>query len=250
LFSYISLSVLGILSSPGQTTAGIEITPHQATVYVPQCTEFHVTISPSQPSTVDISIEYSDPSRLSSVTTEFPIYPPGVSQYFSACGRVAGTDPITITAALPKALGGASSSAVVQVINALPQIAWISPDSARAGSGDIALSVPNRYNSFLPTSQISWNGVPKLTVLEYERVCPGFCSSWLRTTISAEELRLPGSASVRIVSPPPGGGESAPLTFTILPGLTENSVPTVSPLGLAVFALVLAAAGVQLLRAR
>jgi hypothetical protein len=138
LLPCIWLSVLGATSVPAQTT-DIDLTPTQATVYVNQCTRFLVTISPAQPDTVDISILYSDPSRLGYLTTGFPIYPPANTQYFEVCGGVAGTEPITITATLPAALGGAMSSATAAVINPVPQPYGISPSTTLAGSGSFNL---------------------------------------------------------------------------------------------------------------
>lgn len=245
--SCISLSILeGDLAE----AADIDLTPRQATVYVGQCTQFYVTISPPQPSTVDISIEYSDPSRLSYLTTGFPIYAGGVSQYFSACGRVAGTEPVTITAVLPASLGGAMASATAPVVNPVPEPWRMFPTSATAGSGAFDLEIAQAFTlTLLAESQVLWNGVPKPTSLHYyEGPCPGICPPpYLRARISAEDVSTPGSVQVTVRNPPPGGGESAPLTFTILPGLLSEAVP-LSPRVVAFLALLLAASGTYVLR--
>lgn len=246
--SCISLSILG---GDLAEAADIDLTPGQATVYVGQCTQFYVTISPPQPSTVDISIEYSDPSRFSHSTTGFPIYPLAVSQYFSACGRVAGTEPVTITAALPASLGGVTASAAVAVINPVPQPWRMFPDSVTAGSDAFDLQIGQVFPlTFLAESQVLWNGVPKPTSLQYyEGYCPGICPPpYLRARISAEDVSIPGSAHVTVRNPPAGGGESAPLTFTVLPGLQSQSVPLLSPRLLTLLALLLAASGTYVLR--
>ena len=176
LIAVFGFSVLGRLSMSAQT-ADIDLTPTQATVYVNQCTQFFVTISPSQPNTVDISIEYSDPSRLGYVETGFPIYPPGTSQYFSVCGRVAGMEPITITVALPTVLGGGKASTTAAVINPVPQPRAIWPTSITAGSGAFDLQIWQAFpTTLIPESQVVWNGVPKPTSFHYyEGVCPGIC---------------------------------------------------------------------------
>jgi hypothetical protein len=247
---YISLSVLGVTSVPAQT-AGIDLTPPQATVYVGQCTQFHVTISPPQPNTVDIAIEYSDPSRLRYLTAGFPIYPPANSQYFEVCGGVAGTEPITITVAVPPAFGGATASATAAVINPVPEPYAMWPSSIPAGSTAFDLQIVQWFPlTFLSESEVLWNGVPKPTSLQYyQGVCPGICPPpYLRARISEEDVSIPGSAQVTVRNPPPGGGESAPLTFTILPGLQSQSVPLLPPRVVALLALLLAASGTYVLR--
>lgn len=242
--------ILGRLSVCGQTV-DLELTPTQATVYVGQCTQFFVTISPAQAITVDIAIHYSDPSRLGSPETGFPIYAPGTSQYFSVCGRVAGTELITITVSLPAALGGGSASATAAVINPVPQPLGVWPSSIRAGSAAFDLQILQGWpQTLLSESQVLWNGVPKSASLEpYQDVCPGICPPpHLLIRVSAEDVSIPGSAQVVIRNPPPGGGESAPLVFTILPGLQSQSVPFLSPPVVALLALFLAASGTYVLR--
>jgi hypothetical protein len=242
--------ILGRLSVCAQTV-DIELTPTQATVYVGQCTYFFVSFSPAQASTVDISIEYSDPSRLSYVETGFPIYAPGTSQFFSVCGRIAGTEPITITVALPPALGGETASATAAVINPVPQPLGVWPSSIRAGSASFDLQILQGWPlTFLSESQVLWNGVQKPATLEpYQGVCPGICPPpHLRIRVSAEDLSIPGSAQVVVRNPAPGGGDSAPLTLTILPGVADQSVPLLSPRLIALLALLLAASGIYVLR--
>ena len=243
---------LSILAADPAAAVEIDLTPAQATAYVGQCTPpLYVTISPPQPNTVEISIVYSDPSRLSYLTTGFPIYPPAVSQYFSVCGRVAGTEPITVTVALPVSLGGAKASATVAVINPAPQPAQIWPTSITAGSGAFDLEIHQAFwGALFEGSQVLWNGVPKPTSLHhYEGPCPGICPPpYLRARISAEDVSTSGIARVTVRNPPPGGGESAPLTFTILPGLLSEAVPLLSPPVVALLALLLAASGTYVLR--
>ena len=170
---------------------------------------------------------------------------------FSVCGRLAGTEPITITVALPTELGGATASATAAVINPVPQPWQIWPTAVTAGSGAFDLQIAQSFPLTLSAeSQVLWNVVPKPTSLEYyEGVCPGICPPpYLRASISSEDVSIPGSAQVTVRNPPPGGGESAPLVFTILPGLQSQSVPLLSPPLVALLALLLAAAGTLVLR--
>jgi hypothetical protein len=241
-----------LLSVPAGSAAEvvqIEITPEQATVFVQQCSQFLLKVTPAQPTRVDITVQYSDFSRVIYSETQIPIYPPGDQQNLQVCGRIAGDDPITLTAVLPESLGGATASAVAAVINPVPQPWNMWPTSARAGSGPLDIIFGNGVPLSLSSdSQVLWNGVPKPTVFEIYHVCQVGCPSWIRATIPASDLAVPGSAIVTVVNPPPGGGESRPFSFAIVPGPTDGSIPTVSSEGLIAFGLALAAIGVLALR--
>lgn len=231
----------------------IEISPAQATVFVSRCSRFTLKVTPAQPTRLDISIAYSDPSRVDVYPglAVIPILPPADRQTLDACGRVVGNEPITITATLPASLGGATASAAVYIVNPIPELWNLWPTSITAGSGAFDLEIGQTFaRTFSTESQVLWNGVPRPTSLhEYQGVCPGICPPpYLRSRISAEDVSIPGSAQVTVRNPPPGGGESAPLTFTILPGLQTQSVPFLSPRMVAFLALLLAASGLYVLR--
>jgi hypothetical protein len=63
---------------------------------------------------------------------------------------------------------------------------------------------------------------------------------------SLKDLAVLGSARVTVVNPPPGGGESNPLTFTILPDAQTQAIPVLSREFLLLFGLILAIAGILL----
>lgn len=95
--------------------------------------------------------------------------------------------------------------AALQEVNPTPTITSLSPSSAVAGTGPIALTVTG--TGFVMTSTVLWDGVELTT---------GYVSDTeLEATIPAAELTTVGTAMVSVLSPEPGGGESNELPFEI-----------------------------------
>jgi hypothetical protein len=101
----------------------------------------------------------------------------------------------------------------------VPSVSAVSPTSAAAGSPTLTLEVTG--SDFVGTSVINWNGTPLAT---------GFISDTVLTaTLPATELTSTGTASVTVVTPPPGGGTSAALTFAIIADNPAPSINSLSP---------------------
>src|SRR5690606_15078292 len=103
--------------------------------------------------------------------------------------------------------------------NPQPQVTGLAPESVLAGSGALTLTVTGQ--GFVPGSQVLWNGAVRSTTY----VSP----TELRASIGALDVAAAGTASVTVVSPAPGGGESNAVTFTI-EALTGNPVPVLEAL--------------------
>ena len=103
--------------------------------------------------------------------------------------------------------------------NPTPSITSITPNSIVAGSPELILTVSG--TDFIQGSVIRWNGEDRPTSY--------ISSTELQGTISATDLINPGSISVSVFSPAPGGGDSNVLDFTISDS-AENPVPAVSQL--------------------
>jgi hypothetical protein len=77
-------------------------------------------------------------------------------------------------------------------------------------------------SGFVNGSVIRWNGASRTT---------NFLGSWLlQATIPASDLSAAGTAQITVFSPGPGGGTSAPVTFSIAsanPTLTVNATNVV-----------------------
>ncbi len=93
-------------------------------------------------------------------------------------------------------------------LNPPPGITQISPASARSLEPITQVEVTVTGNGFLPESRVLWNDVEYPT--QYLN------GGTLKLIISAGDLALPGTASVKVFNPVPGGGESNVKTFTIL----------------------------------
>jgi CSLREA domain-containing protein len=95
-------------------------------------------------------------------------------------------------------------------VNPLPGITQMSPASGRALDlvpvSQIIVTITG--NNFLPNSKVLWNDEEFST--QYVN------ATTLRLYLSAGDLVEPGSASVKVINPAPGGGESNVKSFTIL----------------------------------
>jgi trimeric autotransporter adhesin len=102
--------------------------------------------------------------------------------------------------------------------NPTPVLSSINPPSAVAGSVSVTLSANG--SGFVSGSTIDWNGsaLPSTFV----------SASQLSATLPASDLATAGTAKVTVASPAPGGGTSAPITFTINP--VANPTPAVTSL--------------------
>jgi subtilisin family serine protease len=103
--------------------------------------------------------------------------------------RAATSPPVTVDTSLTPA----------------PVATSLSPNSALAGGTAFTLTVNG--NSFAPTSVVKWNGSNRSTTF--------VSSTQLQAAIGAADIAGSGTAQVTVVTPPPGGGTSVALPFTI-----------------------------------
>ena len=124
-------------------------------------------------------------------------------------GVRAGTAEVTATSE------GKSGSATVNVRNPVPTITDISPATAPAGSAALVLTVIG--TGFATDATLLWNGTPREThVVSLSR---------LTANITSADLAAPGTASLTVTNPAPGGGTSQPTTFTIgAPGVASVEI--------------------------
>jgi subtilisin family serine protease len=88
-----------------------------------------------------------------------------------------------------------------------PVVASLSPSSAIAGGGGLALTVNG--SGFTSSSIVNWNGSPRATTV--------LASTQLRATITDADVASIGTAQVSVFTPAPGGGTSGSLTFSMVP---------------------------------
>jgi RHS repeat-associated protein len=120
---------------------------------------------------------------------------------------------LDITAFNPPPGGGSSNALRFTVLNLAPVLTSLVPNSIIAGSPDFTLNLTG--DNFVKTSIVNFNGQPVISTY--------VSKTQLQATIPGTAVTTPGSYSVKVVNPIPGGGETAPIAFTVI-----NLQPTVS----------------------
>jgi hypothetical protein len=130
---------------------------------------------------------------------------------------VGGTYTITV-----QVTGGASSNAAFTVYNPAPVLNSLSPSAVAAGSGGFVLTV-NGASFVAPSANgapvVQWNGSARPTTYVN--------SGQLTASIDAADVAIPGSATVTVVNPVPGGGGSNALSLAIA---STNPTPAITGL--------------------
>ncbi len=105
--------------------------------------------------------------------------------------------------------GGGLSNAVKFTIKAaespVPTLTSLTPNSTTTGGPDFTLNVTG--TNFVVSSKIRWNGQERPTVL--------VSATQMQAAIPAADIATAGTAQITVFTPAPGGGVTAPLTFTI-----------------------------------
>jgi hypothetical protein len=136
---------------------------------------------------------------------------------------VTSPGPIPVTVVNP---GGATSQLAAFTVNQpTPVITSLSPSGTAPGSSAITLGVTG--TNFVANSVVQWNGSPRNTTF--------VSSTFLNAQILASDLATAGSAVVTVMNPPPGGGSSNAVSFSLtdpIPtatSLSPNGVPAGAP---------------------
>src|SRR5204862_6129 len=98
------------------------------------------------------------------------------------------------------------------IANPVPGVLSLSPSSATAG--DPTFTVTVNGSGFVNTSVVRWNGSARATTF--------VSGTQLQASIPVSDVSAAGTVQVSILTPAPGGGTSAYLTFTI-----ANPAPSV-----------------------
>ena len=126
--------------------------------------------------------------------------------------------PVAVTVFNPSP-GGGTSNSLDFTVSAGPIISSLEPANAFAGGRTFALTV-NGAN-FIDTSVVRWNGSDRITTF--------LTSTMLVGGILESDIASPGSASATVFNPGTAGGESAPVTYSILTAaplvITTSSLP-------------------------
>jgi len=127
----------------------------------------------------------------------------------------AGSKPVTVTSP-----GGATTSPVnFSVTNPTPTLTSITPSTAPAGSP--ATTVTLTGTNFVPSTTVSFNGTP----LTPTSITP----TQITVAVPAAQLAAAGSSPITVTNPGPGGGTTAPQTFTVGAGIAVNPATLPNP---------------------
>jgi DNA-binding beta-propeller fold protein YncE len=93
----------------------------------------------------------------------------------------------------------------LDINNPVPALSSLSPASVVAGGADLTLTVNG--SNFVAGSTVQWNGEERTTTF--------VSGSKLTALLPAADLAAPGTPSLTVFTPSPGGGTSGPSAFTI-----------------------------------
>jgi len=131
--------------------------------------------------------------------------------------------------------GGASQEVTFEVQNPGPMLTSIAPLSVLAGAGATALQASGA--GFVPGAKIVFGATDLITTFTN--------ATTLDATVPASLLGASGSVPVKVVNPAPGGGASAPISFTVTnPTASIQSInPSAAFVGSAALQLVVTGSG-------
>lgn len=104
---------------------------------------------------------------------------------------------------------------VFQPVNPSPTETSLSPGSAIVGGPGFQLTVGG--TNFVPGAVVNWSGSPRSTTF--------VSSTVLKAQILASDIVTAGTFTIRVTNPPPGGGNSNGMTFSV-----NNPVPGIGSL--------------------
>ena len=136
-------------------------------------------------------------------------------QLSAADQMTAGSYAVVVTNPAP---GGGTSNSVtftVTASNPMPAVTSLSPPSATAGAASQTLTING--SGFMATSTVTYNGLPHTAAF--------VSATRLTIQLTAADQAMLGSYAVIVTNPPPGGGASASVSFTV-----GNPVPVISGL--------------------
>ena len=128
-------------------------------------------------------------------------------------GRHVCSVPLFFISALWLSSCGGGNSSPPPPPNPVPTLSRVTPNSATVGSTGVTVTASG--SGFIPASVIVWNGGALGTTY--------VSSTSLTAQVPASDFSSAGMANLAIQNPPPGGGTSGAVSFTI-----ANPTPTVT----------------------
>jgi DNA-binding beta-propeller fold protein YncE len=128
---------------------------------------------------------------------------------------IATTGTASVTVNSPGPGGGASNAVNFAVspgggIHPTPAIGTLSPTGVSAGGPGFTLTITDSSSSYVDGSFVRWNGTDRPTTF--------VAANEITAQIPASDSSTPGTASITVFNPPPGGGLSSAALLTIVEG--------------------------------
>jgi FG-GAP repeat protein/IPT/TIG domain-containing protein len=139
----------------------------------------------------------------------------GAGDYFGLSLSMSGTAEVVGAPFHQVGLTEQGAAYVFQPLNSHPTETSLSPSNAIVGGPGFQLTVGG--NKFVQGAVVSWNGSPRSTTF--------VSSTVLQAQILASDIATVGNFTVKVTNPPPGGGNSNGLIFTV-----QNPVPGIGSL--------------------
>ena len=114
-----------------------------------------------------------------------------------------------------------ATSPTIVVVPGPPALSSLSPGSTIVGASAFTLTLNG--SGFVSSSVVRWNGANRTTTFVN--------SSQLRAAIPASDVASAGTAAVTVFSPPPGGGTSGSLPFSVVISTAAIAVSATSVAG-------------------
>ena len=148
-----------------------------------------------------------------------------------------GSYDVTVTNPTPGGGTSAVSTFTVSPVpnNPVPTITSLSPSSVIAGAAAQTLTVNG--TGFITSSVVSFNGTNRTTTY--------VSATQLTIQLTAGDQSMVGSYNVTVTNPAPGGGTTAPATFTVnpVPAPTLTAISPTNPVGGATYVFTLTGTG-------
>jgi hypothetical protein len=216
-------------SSVNLSTGFVQANTTHFTQFVPaqSAATIFITTPPSLPSATT-GVAYSQQFTASGGTLPYTFsapsstaLPPGLS--LGGSGLLSGTPTVPNNFAFFIEVSDSAGDAVELAVsltvnppsNPVPVLTQVAPGSASQGGGDTLITLSG--TGFAPTVQALWDGSPLPTTF----VGP----TKVAATIPAIDLLNANTHQVSVSNPPPGGGTSGSIAFTVTPA-SLNPVPT------------------------
>ena len=204
----------------GGTSQSISVTLNQPPAILASLSPSSATVG-SSAVRVTLSGSYFTPTAVVSINGY-----PGVSatfvsstsiQFTIPAASLASTESLSIVVRDPASQYVASNALPFQILNPVPVLNSISPDSVTAGAPNFVLTLTGNY--FLSSSTVSINGTPLP-----QNLFPAATSASI--DIPASAISAVGTVAITVSNPAPGGGTSAAQTLHVISA--DNRIRTVN----------------------